>query len=88
VLWGSRLEARVGETEAGEGRTVVARGRGASARERTRRKARKRGKIGRRGLLPHSGTPAAARGDRGAAEVWRQRAYAARVYEARVEAAG
>jgi hypothetical protein len=59
---------------AGEGRTAVARGRGAPARNRARGKAGKRGKIGRRGPLPHGGTPAAARGDRGAARRRRLRA--------------
>jgi hypothetical protein len=46
-LRGSHLEAQIGETEAGEGRTVVARGVATLARNSAREKVGKRGEKGR-----------------------------------------
>jgi hypothetical protein len=75
-------------------RTAVRRSKVATASECRGRKGRGRGKAGRQGPLPHGGTSAVARGDRGvarqrwrrAAEVRQRRTCAARVCEARAAA--
>jgi hypothetical protein len=55
ALPGSHLEPRVGETEAGEGRTVVARGVATSMRNRAHEKVGKIGEKGRRCSLLQRG---------------------------------
>jgi hypothetical protein len=57
ALWGSHLEARVGETGAGEGRMVASRGTVATMSKRACGKAGKRGKTGRRCSLPQRRAP-------------------------------